>query len=66
MSNVSWTSVGKGIVAGFIATIVLSAFMLMKQAMGVMPQLNPVAMIAHMMGAQTLIAGWIAHFSSVR
>ncbi|HUY03425.1 MAG TPA: DUF6789 family protein [Rhodocyclaceae bacterium] len=62
MSNVSWTSVGKGIVAGFIATIVLSAFMLMKQAMGVMPQLNPVAMIAHMMGAQTLIAGWIAHF----
>ena len=37
MNNVSWANFGRGIVAGFVATIVLSALMLMKQAMGVMP-----------------------------
>ncbi|MGC8477668.1 MAG: DUF6789 family protein [Acetobacteraceae bacterium] len=62
MRNVSWTNIGKGIIAGLIATFVLSLFMLMKQAMGVMPQLNPVAMITQMMGARTPVVGWIAHF----
>lgn len=56
------TNLGKGIVAGFLATIVLSAIMLMKQAMGVMPQLNPIEMITHMAGASTPLVGWIGHF----
>lgn len=51
----------KGMVAGFAATIVLSAIMLMKQQMGLMPELNPVNMIADMLGASTLV-GWIMHF----
>ena len=62
MNNVSWPNFGRGIVAGFVATIVLSALMLMKQAMGVMPLLNPVEMITQMMGAQTSIVGWVIHF----
>jgi hypothetical protein len=35
----------KGMVAGFIATVALSILMLMKQRMGLMPQLNPVEML---------------------
>ena len=50
-----------GIVAGLIATVVLSALMLLKGMMGVMPDLDVIAMIAGMMGASALI-GWIAHF----
>lgn len=54
-------------VAGFIATVVLSILMVLKGAMGIMPELNPVAMLsgmAHsMMGipAQPII-GWMVHF----
>ena len=50
-----------GIVAGLIATVVLSALMLLKGMMGMMPDLDVIAMIAGMMGASALI-GWIAHF----
>jgi hypothetical protein len=55
-------NVSKGMVAGFVATIVLSALMMMKQTMGVMPQLNPVQMLTDMMGASTPLVGWAAHF----
>ena len=55
-------SIGNGVAAGFIATAVLSVVMLMKEAMGLMPQLNPVAMISSMMGASTPVMGWIVHF----
>ena len=50
-----------GIVAGLIATVVLSALMLLKGMMGMMPDLDVIAMIAGMMGAGALM-GWIAHF----
>jgi hypothetical protein len=55
-------SFSKGMIAGFVATIVLSALMLMKAKMGLMPQLNPIKMMTTMMGASTPAAGWIAHF----
>lgn len=51
----------KGMVAGFVATVVLSALMLMKAMMGVMPELNPVKMIADMLGTPPLV-GWTMHF----
>ena len=54
--------IGRGIVAGFVATIVLSAIMLMKQSMGLMPELDPIAMIAGMAGASSPAVGWIGHF----
>ena len=32
-----------GLIAGFIATVVLSILMIVKSAAGLMPQLNPIA-----------------------
>jgi uncharacterized membrane protein YagU involved in acid resistance len=57
----------KGMVAGFIATVVLSALMLMKQGMGLLPQLNPIEDIVHVADLLTgmtlpLPFGWIGHF----
>ena len=50
-----------GILAGVIATVVLSALMLLKGMMGMMPDLDVISMIAGMMGAGAVM-GWIAHF----
>jgi hypothetical protein len=54
-------------VAGFIATIVLSMLMIVKSMMGIMPELNPVHMLSGMahqrMGMpDTPIVGWVLHF----
>jgi hypothetical protein len=54
--------IGRGIVAGFVATFVLSAMMLMKRSMGLMPELDPIAMISAMAGASSPAVGWIGHF----
>lgn len=53
---------GAGIAAGFAATVVLSAIMVMKQAMHVMPELDPIRMISGMMGARRA-TGWLVHFA---
>lgn len=50
-----------GMISGFIATVVLSFIMLMKDQMGIMPELNAIRMMANMMGTG-LAMGWIAHF----
>lgn len=50
-----------GFAAGFVATAILSALMMVKSMMGVMPQLDVVAMLSAMMGTSPLI-GWLAHF----
>lgn len=52
----------KGFVAGFIATVALSALMLLKSAMGLMPDLNVIDMLAKMTGAG-IAAGWLLHFA---
>lgn len=62
------TNVGKGIVAGFIATVVLSVLMIMKAKMGVMPDMNAIKMLAGMahqfMGTPlTPVVGWLLHFA---
>jgi uncharacterized membrane protein YagU involved in acid resistance len=54
--------IARGIVAGFVATFVLSAMMLMKHSVGLMPELDPIAMITAMAGASSPAVGWIAHF----
>ncbi|PKP84976.1 MAG: hypothetical protein CVT80_05170 [Alphaproteobacteria bacterium HGW-Alphaproteobacteria-2] len=54
------TNIAKGMLAGLAATIVLSLLMLMKGAMGVMPALDPIGMIAMMMGVSAAIA-WGVH-----
>jgi len=54
----------KGILAGLAATIVLSALMVLKMFMGVMPQLDIAKMLATMMGSpDTPLIGWIMHFA---
>ncbi len=50
-----------GLVAGFSATVVLSALMLGKSMMGVMPELDVIHMLSGMMGAP-IVVGWLAHF----
>ncbi len=52
----------KGMIAGFVATVVLSALMMMKTMMGVMPELDVIAMLTKMMGASSNAVGWVAHF----
>jgi hypothetical protein len=52
----------KGLVAGFIATVVLSALMLLKQRMGMVPQLNPIEMLTKMAGGSPPDVGWVPHF----
>ncbi|MDT8449508.1 MAG: hypothetical protein RQ847_04975 [Wenzhouxiangellaceae bacterium] len=51
----------RGIIAGLVATIVLSILMIVKGMMGVMPELNVVAMLAGQMGGSAMM-GWVAHF----
>jgi len=54
----------KGMLAGLVATIVLSALMVFKSMMGLMPQLDIARMIAGMMGSpDTPLIGWIVHFA---
>jgi len=50
-----------GILAGLVATVVLSLMMLAKAAMGLVPALDPISMIAEMMGVSTALA-WGVHF----
>ncbi len=55
------SNIWKGMVAGFVATLVLSALMVMKSMMGLMPELDVIAMLSKMMGS-SLSMGWVAHF----
>lgn len=54
-------NVGKGVIAGFVATTILLMLMLMKSAMGPMPELDVITMLGGMMGSGPAM-GWIAHF----
>jgi hypothetical protein len=54
-------NLSKGIIAGFAATALLSAFMVMKSMMGLMPQLEVIKMLSAMMGVPAT-AGWGIHF----
>lgn len=51
----------RGVIAGLIATVVLSVLMVLKGTMGMMPELNVIAMLAGSMGGDMMM-GWIAHF----
>ena len=54
-------NIGKGILGGIVATAILSGLMLMKSAMGIMPQLDIIKMLSSMMGVSLAVA-WMAHF----
>jgi len=60
-------SVKSGLIAGFVATCVLSFFMLVKASMGLLPQLDPIRDIVtvadNLTGADfPLPLGWLGHF----
>ena len=52
----------KGMAAGLIATIVLSAIMMMKARMGMMPELDVIQMLGDMVGGGSRNVGWAMHF----
>ena len=57
----------RGMIAGFVATIVMTIMMLMKSKMGVMPELNPIHMMTDMASSKLGIEagpalGWGMHF----
>jgi uncharacterized membrane protein YagU involved in acid resistance len=61
-------NVQAGLIAGFIATIVLSILMIAKSSVGLLPQLNPIEDIVHVADRLTgmtlpLPFGWIGHFT---
>lgn len=51
-----------GLLAGFVATLVLSAIMVIKQMMGIMPELDVAAMLTSMLSLPSVAFGWIMHF----
>lgn len=51
----------KGFAAGFAATLVLSALMLLKSMMGLMPALDVISMLGAMSGGGAAM-GWLGHF----
>lgn len=55
------SDIKNGFIAGFVATVVLSILMVLKAMMGLMPDLNVVAMLSKMMGSPPVM-GWLAHF----
>ena len=54
--------ISRGLGAGLAATIVLSLVIVLKQALGVLPQLSTISVLAQMLGYQSLAVGWILHF----
>lgn len=53
--------VGRGILAGLAGALILSALMVMKSQMGIMPELDVIGMISMMMGVSIGVA-WGIHF----
>src|ERR1700679_1669007 len=54
--------VRRGLVAGLVATAALAIVLVLKQVVGLMPQVDLVNILARALGFQSLAAGWAAHF----
>ena len=55
------STIVKSGIAGLVGTIVLSILMVMKTKMGLMPELDIIAMLSSKMGGNPMM-GWIGHF----
>jgi hypothetical protein len=51
----------KGMIAGFVATLVLSALLLLKSTMNLVPELNIIRLLTNM-GSISSTAAWMDHF----
>lgn len=54
-------NISRGVVAGLIGTAALSVLMVMKNMMGVMPELDVIGMLGGMMHVPPAVA-WVIHF----
>lgn len=55
------TDIASGLIAGFVATVILAILMLTKKAMGIMPQLSMIGML-ECVTDQPRSVGWTIHF----
>lgn len=62
MSRVTLRLIERGMLAGLVATTVLSIVMLAKQLLGVMPQLDLVADLGRALGDRSPATGWAANY----
>jgi hypothetical protein len=62
MSRVTVRLIERGLVAGLVATTVLSVAMLLLQMIGVMPQVDLVALLARALGDRSQTTGWLANY----
>lgn len=51
-----------GLAAAFVATVILSALMILKSQLGLLPDMNVIHLLASRMGGRP-ISGWMAHVS---
>ena len=51
----------RGLAAGLVASIALAIVLVLKQVIGLMPQLDLVSILARALGFRSLAAGWAAH-----
>jgi hypothetical protein len=62
MKNSNGDSLRRGLGAGLVATVALAIVLVVKQAIGLMPQVDLVSILARAIGFQSLAVGWTAHF----
>jgi len=48
--------------AGLVASVVLSVVLLLKQVLGIVPQIDLIAVLTHALGYRNAAAGWVANF----
>src|SRR5262245_25005650 len=51
----------KGMIAGFVATLVLSGLLLLKSTMDLVPELNLIRLLVNL-GSITVVQAWMDHF----
>src|SRR5690242_8871305 len=62
MGNGKLDTLARGLLAGLAATFVLSLLIVLKQALGLMPGLNLVMILASALGYHSPAGGWLAHY----
>jgi uncharacterized protein DUF6789 len=56
------TKIVNGLIAGFVATVVMTLMLVMKDFLGILPALDIATMLSAMMGGAPIVVGWMAHF----
>ena len=54
--------ISRGLIAGLVATIAISLVIVLQQALGILPQLSTIRVLAQALGFHSIAAGWFLHF----